>query len=307
MILLRQMILFACMMVIGFGCAKKGIIDKKVSKSISWIVVNVANPALILSGCLSGSSIEKQELIFVAGLAFGLYLSLVLVSRLLMYTFIRKKSEQGLYESMLIFSNMGFMGLPLMNAVYGPGSVMYLSMFLIPFNLLIYTYGIYRMKDGTIEEKTDGWKNLLKIINPGVVASLFALFISLAGITFEGIPVQLSESLGALTGPLSMMVIGASFSELDFSKLFTDWKLYVYCVYKLILIPMLGIMIIKQFVSTTELLGACFVVLAAPTASMTVMFSKHYRSEDAIATKVVAFSTMLSVATMPLVLSILGI
>jgi len=305
MVLFQQMILFACMMLLGFFCAKKGILDRSVAKSISWIVVNIANPALILSGCLGGSTMEKQELLVVVIVSFAVYTVLVPLARLLMYTFVREKRDQGLYECMLIFSNMGFMGLPLMSAVYGAQSVMYLSLFMIPFNILIYTYGISRMKDGTIENKVNGWKNLQKIVNPGVVASIFAMIICLCDISLPGMPVKLADSLGALTGPLSMMVIGASFADIQIVSLFKDWKLYLYAFYKLLLIPILGICMIRQFVSTKELLGACFVVLAAPTASMTVMFSKHLRSEDAIATKVVAFSTLLSVVTMPLVMSIL--
>lgn len=307
MILLQQMILFAIMMALGFFSAKKSVLDKHVTKSISWVVVNIANPALILSGCLSGTTIERGELISIAILSFVIYFGMIAVSYPMAYSFARKKDERGLYQVMIAFSNMGFMGLPLMNAVYGPQSVMYISMFLIPFNVLVYTYGIAKIKDGTVPEKKDLAGNLLKIINPGVVASLLALIISLMGCSFTGLPVKLADMLGALTGPLSMMVIGASFVELNLKELFLDWKLYVYSFCKLILLPAVGMLIIKQFIDTTDLLGACFVVMAAPAASMSVMFSKQYRSEDQIATKAVAFSTLLSVVTMPLMMQLLSI
>lgn len=307
MILLQQMILFGIMMLIGYFCARKNVFDRHVTKSISWLVVNIANPALILSGCLSGNTIEKQELWFIAALSFGIYFFMILISLPLVLCFVRKKEDRGVYQFMLIFSNMGFMGLPLMAAVYGAQSVMYISMFLIPFNVLVYTFGIWRLKDGTVEEKGGKWQTLIKIINPGVVASLLAFIISMSGLAFEGIVVNLADMLGNLTGPLSMMVIGASFIELGLKDLFLDWKLYAFSFFKLILFPLVGILLLKTFVTGEELLGACFVVMAAPAGSMTVMFSKQYRSEDAIATKAVAFSTLLSVFTMPLMMQLLQV
>ena len=307
MILLQQMLLFATMMGIGYGTARKGILDKQVTKSISWLVVNVSNPALILSGCLSGSAVNGRDIVRISILAFAVYFVLIGISWILSYTIDKTRENRGLYQAMMLFSNMGFMGLPLMAAVYGNQSVIYISMFLIPFNLLIYTYGLYIMKDNKERTKQQKGSALRKILNPGVVASVIALVFSLSGFQLQGFPVDLADSLGALTGPLSMMVIGASFSDINLKELFQDKKLYLISFYRLILIPLFGMLILMRFVETKELLGACYVVLAAPVASMTVMFSKQYRKEDTIATKAVAFSTLLSVVTMPLLMSILKI
>lgn len=307
MILLQQMLLFAVMMGIGYGTARKGILDKQVTKSVSWLVVNVSNPALILSGCLSGSTINGRDILRISILAFVVYFVLIGVSWILSYTIDKTKENRGLYQAMMLFSNMGFMGLPLMAAVYGNQSVIYISMFLIPFNLLIYTYGLYIMRDDKERKEQKSGSVLRKIVNPGVVASVIALVFSLSGIQLNGFPVALADSLGALTGPLSMMVIGASFSDINIKELFQDKRMYLISFYRLLLIPLLGMLILMRFIQTKELLGACYVVLAAPVASMTVMFSKQYRKDDIIATKAVAFSTLLSVITMPFLMSLLKI
>lgn len=307
MILLQQMLLFAVMMGIGYGTARKGILDKQVTKSVSWLVVNVSNPALILSGCLSGSTVNGRDILRISILAFVVYFVLIGVSWILSYTIDKTKENRGLYQAMMLFSNMGFMGLPLMAAVYGNQSVIYISMFLIPFNLLIYTYGLYIMRDDKERKEQKSGSVLRKIVNPGVVASVIALVFSLSGIQLNGFPVALADSLGALTGPLSMMVIGASFSDINIKELFQDKRMYLISFYRLLLIPLLGMLILMRFIQTKELLGACYVVLAAPVASMTVMFSKQYRKDDIIATKAVAFSTLLSVITMPFLMSLLKI
>ncbi|MDY6243242.1 MAG: AEC family transporter, partial [Lachnospiraceae bacterium] len=109
MILLRQMVIFLFMMVLGYIIAKKGILNEEVSKSISWIIVNIANPALIISGSI-GNSIRKSELLFILALAFGLYLLLILVAELIIPFFHFPKKSEGIYKILLVFTNMGFMG-----------------------------------------------------------------------------------------------------------------------------------------------------------------------------------------------------
>ena len=116
MILLRQMVIFLFMMVLGYIIAKKGILNEEVSKSISWIIVNIANPALIISGSI-GNSIRKSELLFILALAFGLYLLLILVAELIIPFFYFPKKSEGIYKILLVFTNMGFMGFPIMSAM----------------------------------------------------------------------------------------------------------------------------------------------------------------------------------------------
>ena len=98
-----------------------------------------------------------------------------------------------------------------------------------------------------------------------------------------------------------MMVIGASLATIDLKKLFTDGRLILFSVIKLIIIPVIGIMIVRQFVDNAVICGVCMVMLATPVGSMTAMLAQQYDGDYEMASKGVALTTILSVATMPLV------
>ena len=110
---------------------------------------------------------------------------------------------------MVVFSNIGFMGFPLLTAMYGSEAVLYAAIFTLPYNLLIYTYGISMLETDTREEKGETkripWK---KIFNIGVIACIIAVILYFVRPT---VPVFLEDAidrLGSLTAPLSMLVIG---------------------------------------------------------------------------------------------------
>lgn len=142
MILLKQMLIFFFIMILGYYAARKGVMDDKVSKSISWIVVNIANPALIISGSLGKSTISTADILSATALAATVFFVLILIAEFLLPLLSFPKEEEGVYKVMLVFSNIGFMGFPILAAIYGASALMYVSVFLIPFNMLIYTYGV---------------------------------------------------------------------------------------------------------------------------------------------------------------------
>ena len=115
------------------------------------------------------------------------------------------------------------------------------------------------------------------------------------------------SNLSNLTAPLSMMVIGASLTKIKLKDLFTDVRLLLFCAWKLLLVPIVLLFILKMFISNEMLLGVCMVVLATPIASMTAMLAQQYDGNYGLASKSVALSTILSVVTMPIVSMIVGI
>lgn len=302
MILLKQMLIFFFVMLLGYYTARKGIMDDKVCKSISWIVINIANPALIISGSLTKNTISTAGILSATVLAATVFLILILIAEFLLPIFPFPKKELGVYKVMLVFSNIGFMGFPILAAIYGVSAFMYASIFLIPFNMLIYTYGIICM--GAKKEKI----SLSKIFNVGVLACILSFIISLMRIPVANMAVNAIQMLSNLTAPLSMMVIGASFVHIKLKELVSDWRMVLFCAIRLIVIPFIGMWAIKGVISDHVLWGVCLVVLAAPAGSMSVMLAQQYDGKSIEpATKGVALTTLLSVITMPLVFTIMGL
>ncbi len=310
MLLLQQMIVLFILMGIGYFCNRKDIITEEVSKKLSAIVVNIANPALILTGSMGEERIQGKELLLTAVIMLIMYGALLLLAFFLPVLLRVEKKSRGTYQAMTVFSNIGFMGFPVIAALYGNGALLYAALFMIPYNILIYTYGISAMTGK--EKETSREKNLSqkkassigRIFNIGVIACILTILIYLFGIPVPAFVKTTVTHLSNLTAPLSMMVIGASLADIDLKKLFTDGKLLVFSAIKLVLIPVIGVLLIRQFVDNQVLCGVCMVMLATPVGSMTAMLAQQYDGDYEMASRGVALTTILSVATMPLVSAI---
>lgn len=302
MILLRQMVIFLFMMVLGYIIAKKGILNEEVSKSISWIIVNIANPALIISGSI-GNSIRKSELLFILALAFGLYLLLILVAELIIPFFYFSKKSEGIYKILLVFTNMGFMGFPIMSAMYGSESLLYASVFMLPFNFLIYTYGIFRLIGGVEKPRVI----LKKCLNAGVIAVFVTFIIALCNIQLPYIITQSITMLSNLIAPLCMMVIGATFVNVSFREVFCDGKLLIFSVVRLLVIPFVFMFLLRKITDNVLLQNVAFIVIATPAGSMAAMLAQQYDADYRTASKGIALTTLLSVVTMPFMFVVLGL
>jgi len=303
MLLLQQMIVLFMLMVIGYGIRKKEIIDDKGCKTFSWLVVNVANPAMIVSASVtSEKAVEPDELLGTFGIAGILFGCLIVISVLIPYLLRVEKKSAGVYRVMTIFSNIGFMGFPLINVLYGAEALVYASVFLIPFNLLIYTYGILALKPKGEEKLAIG-----KMFNIGTLSCVISVCISFWHPTVPDFIKTGVAQLSGLTAPLSMMVIGASLALINLRELFSDVRLLIFSVIKLLIVPIAGLFMFKTFIHSQMMLGICLVMFATPVASMTAMLAQQYDGDYELASKGVALSTILSVITMPIVSMITGI
>lgn len=305
MLLLEQMIVLFILMGVGFLCYKLQIITDEVNKKLSAIVVNIANPAMVLTGCMGDDKIRGEELLMVFVLVIIVYTVLVLLAMVIPPLLKIDKKSRGTYQAMTIFSNIGFMGFPVVAALYGNSAVLYASLFSIPYNILIYTFGVSAM---SADEKVSLKESfsLKRVLNVGVIACIITIIVYLLQIPVPRFIKSTTTYLSNLTAPLSMMVIGASLATMDIKKLFTDGKLLIFSALKLLIIPVLGVLLIRQFIDNDIICGVCMVMLATPVGSMTAMLAQQYDGDYEMASRGVALTTILSVATMPIVSMIVG-
>ena len=142
MVMLQQMIVMFLMMAVGYLCYGKQILTEEVSRKVSAIVVNVANPCMILSSALTDQQMQGKELVQTLAIVVMMYAFLLAVAQLLPRILCIQKESRGAYAAMTVFANIGFMGFPVLAAMYGNGALLYGAVFQIPFNILIYTYGV---------------------------------------------------------------------------------------------------------------------------------------------------------------------
>ncbi len=297
MLLLQQMIVLSIYMLLGYYGSRRGALDAKAGKVLSWIVINLANPALLLNSAIGGdgkaSGRELPSTTVIAVLMFAVLLILAWAAPMV---FQASEDEKGIYKLMTTFNNIGFMGFPVIAAVYGSGALLYAAIFTLPFNVLIYTYGI-----AMVRGKDAGGFQWKSIFNIGVISCLAAVVLYLSSVPVPESVKTAVSGLSGLTGPLSMMVIGISLSSIRLKELFLDKKLLSYAAVKLLVIPIIGTLIIRQFAANELLTAVCMIMLATPAASMTVMLAGQYDCNVELASKGVAITTILSVITIPIV------
>lgn len=302
MILLKQLVELFVIMALGYCMARKKILNEETVKNISWMIVNVANPALILSGLSDfDGSIDIRSIGIALGLAVVIFLFLILLAEPLARLFAMDESETGTYKLMLVFSNFGFMGFPLIKTMFGAVGILYASVFCIPFDMLMYTYGV-----AVISRKKQRLP-IKNILNMGVVASLLLI----AGIVVDiQLPAMLGEMvsmLSGLTAPLSTMVIGAAIYGMPLAQTMRDVRMIVFCVVRMIVIPAICSILLAHFVESDVLKGIGVVLCSAPVASMCAMFTQQYGGSYELASRSVVATTLISVMTMPVMFIIAGL
>lgn len=297
MVLLQQMLVLFCYMLIGYVACKKGKLDETASSKFSWVVLNISNPMLIISSAVNNEGeIRGMELLMTAGIAVAMFAILMVLAEVIPVLLKVPKEDVPFYKLMTVFSNMSFMGFPVISAVYGTGALLYAAVFTLPFNLLIYTYGIQvvdKNRKGTFE-----WR---KILNIGVISCVVAAILYLGEIPVPQLVKSVSQGLGHLNAPLSMMVTGIALTQIPLRELFTDLRLLLFAGIKLLLIPVIGLLCLKQFIDNEILLGVCMVIMSTPVASMTVMLAKEKCEDCGTIVKGISLTTILSVVTIPIV------
>ena len=294
-------------MIIGVYSKKKGLIDNNNQKQLSGIVVNVGNPAMILSGSMSKeNAMSKNELLFSLLIAIGIFMVMILLAFFIPKLLKFQSKDYGIVKLMLIFSNIGFMGMPMVSSIYGEAALMYVTIFLIPFNVLVYTYGIYVLQKDNKESK--GKYMLSKIFNIGVIACFISIILYLLPVQMPYFIVETISMLSKITGPLSMMIIGAYMLDIRWKEIFNDVHLIIFSVIKMIILPIIILFILKMIINDKILLGVSLIMLATPVGSMTAMLASQYNEKSyTLATKGVSITTVMSVFTIPLISIITGI
>ena len=294
--IIYQMLILFFMLVIGYIAAKRKILNEESNKVMSRLVIYIASPALLLNTATSGQITgSKQTTLMIIGLSLIFFLVTPLLAKIVTAIVPFTRKNKGTYEAMYCFSNIGFMGIPVMSSIYGSEAVFYCAIFMIPFNMLVYTYGVLLLsqeKDAKIE-----WK---KICNPAVIAALASLVIYFLDIKTHIVFNETVSYLGAMTTPLAMVTIGSTLSFIPLKDVFLDVKMYLFALIKLLLIPVVIFFMFKPFITNTVLLGVMVVISGMPIGSNVTIICNEYGGDYVTVTKGTFISTILCLVTIPI-------
>ncbi len=288
------------LLIIGYAARKLGYMDEKLSKGISNLIICVAQPFMIIGSIINiPFSIENVK----SGLVVMLIATIVHVNAAIfafLATFKYKNvDERRITEFGMIFANNGFLGFPILEAVFGDIGLFYGSFYIIIFNIVTWTYGMFVLGRARPEIKMS-FKNMF--INFGTTPCIIGLVFFFLRIKFPQVVLDATDYMGSLCTPLSMLIIGGLLANIPFKKLFTNLKVYYLCVVRLIVCPLFVIIIMRvlNFNYTFSLFAA--ILAAMPTAANTSMFAEKYDILPEYSAHGVGMSTLFSAATVPLMM-----
>jgi malate permease and related proteins len=290
-------------MLAGVYGGKKGIIDNNVSKGLTRILLEVTLPCMIImSFSFSYDAGVKSNILKTFFYSLLTYIIIAIVSKLL--TLPVRKEKKTILHFANIFTNTGYIGFPILNALYGAEAVIYGSIFNTFFVIFLWTYGIMIFM-GRLEKK-ELIKEMLKALrNPSLIAVYLGIIMLLFDLKLPNVISSSINSIGSMTGPLSMIVVGALSYKINIKKHLTDWTVYYGIAMKLILIP--GILyFISILIKDRSIVSNSVIILASmPAAAMTSIFADSFDIKRDYASVIVVTTTLLSVFTLPVLLRII--
>lgn len=292
---LTQMGVLFITLAIGYAANKCKLLSQASDKLLTKIVMNIAMPCTCLNSVLSGNvTITPHEVLVFIGLAF-----IVVAVPFLIFYFIPNAlnsplKDRGIYRFMIVFGNCGFMGFPVIQSIFGADAAFYVALFLIPYNLLSYTLGIMLVSGGT------GKLGGKLFLNMPFIFSVLTAVIYALGISAPRIIMSTVSSIGALTTPLAMLVTGSTLAAVPAKDVFSEWRIYPVTAIRLIVCPAMVYLILGLCMKDSTMLGVLTVEAGMPIAVNATMFSLAYGGNEALGSKSVFISTLLSIATIPI-------
>lgn len=300
-----RVLIMSVILIIGAICYKKKVITASGTKQLSAVELNIVNPLMIFMSYQAEYDPQRLK-----GLLWSFLLSAVSFAAVIPLAGLLKKNTDENYaveRFSCIYSNCGFMGIPLINALFGNEGVFYLTAYLTAFNLLVFTHGYMLMKE---EHDLSAFRKA--ITSPTIIAMFIGVFFYLTDIRLTdltvvgGVVADAFKFIADMNTPLAMLIAGATAAQSDLLKSLLDKKIMRTAFYKLILLPMCIIVIIHFLPHSQSLMPELVVCIACacPAATTGTMFALLFDKNAKRCSEIFAVTTILSMATLPIMTAV---
>lgn len=294
----QQVVIIFILIAVGFICSKAKLINGYGARCMTNIVLYAVTPCVMLDAFQRDFDPSMlTNLLISAAAAIGVHILSILLSRLCIHD--KDKSKKTVLRFAVIFSNCGFMCLPLERALLGDDGAFYGGIFIAVFNIVLWTYGLVMMSGST---RLLSIKNLA--FNPGIIGVLAGILIFLFSIKLPGIVLAPVEFLSALNTPLPMLVIGYHLYKSNLRQALRDKKAYLAIFLRLVLIPLISLGALYLCGLRGSVLTATVIAASAPVAATTTMFASRFDKDVSVSVNLVSLSTLFSIVTMSLIVGL---
>ena len=289
-------------MVIGAAALKTGFVETGTSKKMSGLLLNVVTPCMIIMSYQM--EFDKDLLIglvVTVGLSGASLILSILLSGILVKA--RENPDMAVERMSMVYSNCGFIGIPIVNGLLGTKGVFFMTAYITVFNILIWSHGIMLMK-GKAGDIKSTMKNL---INPSTAAIGAGILFFVTGIHLPEVMGNPLSMIGAMNTPVAMLISGMNLAESELLTCLKSPRTYMISAAKLFVIPMITLLVLMAVKVDYAIAITILVASACPSGATGAMFALQYNKDSQYASKLLAVTTVLSLVTIPAIMLVGGL
>ncbi len=294
-VIIKQITMMFFIVTLGYIAYKKKIITTKGTKEMSNVLFWICNPCIMATTYNIPFDIKKLGEL---GFTFILSCSAIFISLIIAKLIFKDKFR--LEQLAIGFSNVGFMGIPLVTGIFGPEAVFYISAYIVAFNIMAWSIGIYLISG---DKKLVNIGSMIK--NPGVLSLAVGLLVFISPVKLPEIIYKSCSSVGGLNTALSMLVLGCYIADGPLLDIFSNKKAYLVSFVRLIVSPLILLALLSLLPSSLYTIKMVVLIASStPAAVMVAMFAQNHDKDFSYAARIVSLSTILCFVTIPVIVTL---
>ncbi|MBR0040478.1 MAG: AEC family transporter [Oscillospiraceae bacterium] len=295
--LLSKLALFVIVMLIGMFGAKKKLLKADFNRGLTWLVINVFLVASIFTSVISmdASSLTAQEFGRIMLFQCGAYVLIYVISAIVVHILPVDKEKAPQLELLMSSVNTLFVTLPVVETVYGAKGAFIVALGCIPFNVILFTYGIARLRGSA-----EGGFRLRDILSTPLVATVAATLLFLLRVPVPSAVRGILSSISAATVPLSMLLVGSSLGNVQFKKAIRDKNMLFLIAERFLLAPIIMFFVMKLCGADEMLRNIMVITAATPSAILVTALSLQNGRDGEFPSEGILLTTVLSMITLPI-------
>lgn len=290
------------MIFMGFAACKVGFIKSEAQTHLVNLILNITLPLMLINSICSNEITADSLQLTIEVLVFSsVYFMLAgIVAAILVRMFrVRNLNDKGVYKIIFTSINTGFMGLPITLAVFGEEAVYYMALHNIVLNVVLYFFCVIQLNNGI--KKGAVKKTLKKLLNPCIIGAVLGVVLLFAGAEIPEYIAGIMKSVGDVTIPVAMMVVGIQLADGRITDCFRNGKLVIFSVVTMLVWPVL-VLIILKFIPMAGILKIVFTLGAALPPATTISALAAYEGRNyKLAADGIIVTTLMSVVTIPFI------
>lgn len=304
-LIINQIIKMLLILLLGCLCYRLKLVDEDGNKMLANLLLLVVNPLVALTALQTDCRPELISGLLISYLlAVATHLLAIFISHFLIRkadkntagkTFLSGGEDYPLERFSCVYSNCGFIGIPLVQSILGDEGVLYLTAYMTVFNIFSWTHGI-----GLITGRFSLAQLKKGLLSPMVIACLAGLILFFGRIKIPQVPSDAINYVAGMNTPLAMLIAGISVAQTDLLKMLKNARIYFVSALKLLLIPLVTLLILAVLPVSFNVALTILVAAACPTGATGTAFALKFHKNYRYMSEIYAFTTLLSLATIPL-------